>query len=285
MTTLKHAPASRAREQAVPPAARQDQFPEKPLVDPRGLIQLRTKTTAGVTLIEVLIAVSLLSVLSLAMLLAMRSGLGAMERANARVLDNRRVISTQRIMERQIGGFMPVDALCQPGPGQPASKVPFFHGEPLSMRFVSSYSLQEAARGYARILEFQVIPGENGQGVRLVVNELLYTGPESTGAACLGLAPDPATGVPVPVYRPIQIGANSFVLADRLAYCRFSFLQELPPPALDLWVLRWVDRRWPRAIRIEMAPLEPNEGRLQAMDATIPLRLRPYPGMVYADAD
>ena len=54
------------------------------------------------------------------------------------------------------------------------------------MRFVSSYSLQQGARGLPRILEFQVIRGEEGKGVRLVVNEQPYTGPRSAGFFVLG---------------------------------------------------------------------------------------------------
>ena len=62
------------------------------------------------------------------------------------------------------------------------AKVAFFQGEPQSMRFVSSFSLHEGDRGLPHMLEFQVISGENGAGVRLVVNELIYSGPRSTGA-------------------------------------------------------------------------------------------------------
>ena len=40
------------------------------------------------------------------------------------------------------------------------------------MRFVTSYSLEDAWRGRPRIAAMQVIPGENNQGVRLIVNEI-----------------------------------------------------------------------------------------------------------------
>jgi CheY-like chemotaxis protein len=94
----------------------------------------------------------------------------------------------------------------------PTTKAQFFQGEPQSMRFVSTYSLQEAARGLPRILEFQVIPGEGGRGVRLVVNEQLYSGPAAAGFFCLGPGGDSFR------FRPIEIGPRSFVLADRLSF-------------------------------------------------------------------
>ena len=134
-------------------------------------------TDAGLTLMEVLIAVSLLSLLSVGMLIAMRVGLSATAKANARLIDDRRVAGTQRILEQEIAGFMPVKALCGGNPPAAKASILFFQGEPQSMRFVSTYSLQQAWRGLPQILEFMVLAREDGKGVRLVVNEHLYSGP------------------------------------------------------------------------------------------------------------
>ena len=49
------------------------------------------------------------------------------------------------------------------------------------MRFVTSYSLQDAWRGRPQIAALQVIPGADGAGVRLIVNETPYTGPAQAG--------------------------------------------------------------------------------------------------------
>lgn len=237
----------------------------------------------GVTLLELLIAVSLLSLLSVGLMTTLRVGLNAMEKANSRLMDNRRVIRAQRILEEQIAGFMPVVADCVADPQRPPIKMPFFQGEPQSMRFVSSYSLGEASRGYPRILEFQVIPGENNQGVRLIVNEHLYTGPAGAGLFCMGLGPDPLSGAQVPLFRPIEIRPDSFVLADRLAFCRFWYRETPSPPAAPRWVPRWVQPQWPRAIRIEMAPLAPDRARVQPMELVAPLRVDKIPMVPYVD--
>ena len=66
------------------------------------------------------------------------------------------------------------------------------------MRWSRTFSLQEAWRGQPQILELFVIPGENGEGVRLVVNEIPYTGPVGAGTAVPGLRADPQTGVTFP---------------------------------------------------------------------------------------
>lgn len=231
------------------------------------------KSERGVTLVELLIAVTLVALLSLGMLFAMRVGLNAMEKSNSTLMANRRVASVQRILESQVANIMPVTALCNPNGPTPGAKVAFFQGEPQSMRFVSSFSLHEGDRGLPHTLEFQVIPGENGAGVRLVVNELLYTGPRSTGAFCLGMAP----GAAAPAFRPIEIGPLSFVLADKIAYCRFSFKEFLPPYGEGQWLARWNKPFLPTAIRVEMVPLEPNPGRLQLLPLTIPVHLNRDP--------
>lgn len=239
------------------------------------------RSRTGVTLIEVLIAVSLLSLLSVGILLALRVGMSAMDKANRRLMDNRRAVGARRIIEAQLAGLIPVIAVFSPGSDATGVKVPFFEGREQSMRFVSSYSLQEAARGLPQILEFQVIPGEE-RGVRLVVNENLYTGPLSAGAFCLGPGQDPELGVQTQRFIPIVVGSRSFVLADHLAYCRFSYLGVLANQTLEQWSPAWIPiNRWPLGIRIEMASLDTDAGRLKPLTVTAPVHVNRDPNVDY----
>ncbi|MGI8991768.1 MAG: hypothetical protein ACR2I2_19585, partial [Bryobacteraceae bacterium] len=203
----------------------------------------------------------------------------AMGKVNTKLMQNRRIAGTQKVIEQQIAGFMPVIATMT----SPLTNIPFFEGEPQAMRFVSSYSLQGASRGVPQILEFAVIPGERSQGVRLIVNEWPYTGPYSAGAFCLGRVPDPARGVTVPRFRPIEAGPASFVLADRLAYCRFSYLEPMPRPVFGQWNPNWIYERWPLGIRIEMASLEEAASSLHMVTVTAPVRINHQPGMELRD--
>jgi hypothetical protein len=233
---------------------------------------------AGVTLLELLLAVSLLTLLSTGMLMALHVGVNAMQKSNTRLMDNRRMAGTQRILEQEIAGFIPVMAVCQSEGDGSRTRIPFFQGEPQSMRFVSSFSLGEGWRGYAQVLEFQVIPGEAGAGVRLVVNELMYTGPGGAGATCLGYVRDDSLGLMVPQFRPIAVGPRSFVLADRLAFCRFAFREEVPTPERERWTTSWIAPKWPTAVRIDMAPMEPGTARLQPMSLIAPVHVNTAPG-------
>jgi len=244
------------------------------------------KRTRGFTLIEVLISVTLVSLLSVGLMMAMGVGLSALHKSNDRLISNRRVMSTQQIIEQQIAGLIPVPADCRHADEGPPTRIAFFEGQTAAMRFVSSYSLHEASRGPAKILEFQVIPGENGAGVRLVLNEWLYTGPAGAGMFCTGVTQDPITNLKIGQFLPIQTGPNSFVLADKLAYCRFTFRapppQNAPPTEDTKWVALWayIDHL-PDAIRIEMGPLNPDSGRLQPVTLTAPVRVNRLPLELY----
>jgi type II secretory pathway component PulJ len=239
---------------------------------------------AGITLMELLVAMALLSLLSVSMLFAIRIGLSAMEKSQDRLQTNRRVMGVEKVFSAQLAGLIPAKADCQSLSGN-ATTLPFFQGEPTTMRFVSSYSLQEAGRGYPRILEFQVATGEQGIGVRLIVNEILYTGPKSTGALCAGTHSDPLADGVMLSFRPVAIGNFSFVLADKLAYCRFFYKEEKGNQAelTEKWMPTWHKQRVPSAIHVEMGPLSPDPSKLQLLDFTAPVRVNRDPLMKYGD--
>jgi prepilin-type N-terminal cleavage/methylation domain-containing protein len=244
------------------------------------------KRQAGVTLIEVLIAVTLLSMLSVAMLFAMRTGLNTYIKATDKLMDNRRLAGTRRVLTQQIEGLMPVSVPCA-GTAQPGiGNFSFFEGRGESMRFVTAFTLQSGWRGQPQIAEFAVIPGDEGRGVRLVVNELPYTGPVEAGRLCIGAIPDPVTRLPLPQFAPVTAGPASFVLADQLEYCRINYYSPAPPVAglpAWTWTPDWGAKGWPRAIRIEMAPLAADPSRVQPITFIAPLRLRRNPDLTYAD--
>jgi general secretion pathway protein J len=241
-----------------------------------------SRSKSGMTLIEVMIAITLVALLMTGMLFAMRISLNSFGKTNDRLIANRRVTGAQRILEQQIAGFMPVKASSAPNVvGQTGFNVLFFQGESQSMRFVSTYSLRDSSRGVPHILEFQVIPGAEG-GVRLIVNEWPYTGPLSAGAMVTGQGPGGDFGV-ITIFRPIETGTGSFVLADKLATCRFTFQELRPAPDYQRWYDVWTKPEWPAAIRIEMMPLKAEPGMLKMMTVTAPVRLTKSPMLVYDD--
>jgi len=241
------------------------------------------RSAAGVTLIEVLIAVTLLSLLTLGMLLVMRVGLMAYSKTNDRLMENRRVTGAQRVLQDELEGLIPATPPCLGQEGLQSLNFVFLQAESQQMRLVSAFSLHEGWRGHPQILEFLVIPGKDGVGVRLVVNEIPYS-PPVAGRLCVGIADDPSLGARVPVFGAVEAGPDSFILADQLASCRFSYLSGTGSPSNPvMWRPAATGRGWPQAIRIEMAPLEPDPARLQPITVTAPLYLQRSVDMKYED--
>jgi hypothetical protein len=241
---------------------------------------------AGVTLIEVVVAVTLLSLLSLGMVMAIRGGLSAYSKTEAKLMDNRRVAGAQRIVQQELEGLMPAFAMCGANSAQGAAgtRAVLFQGAPDSIWMVSTFSLEQGWRGQPQILQLFVIPGEDG-GVRLVVNELPYTGAGGAAQYCTGTIPAPNALTPIAQMMPTRTGPQTFVLADKLAFCRFSYYTPSgvpygPPPT---WQPNWAAKGWPLAVRIEMAPTTADPSRLQAITVTAPLHVRRDPDKVYID--
>ncbi|MGD1072342.1 MAG: prepilin-type N-terminal cleavage/methylation domain-containing protein [Bryobacteraceae bacterium] len=233
---------------------------------------------AGLTLIEILVAVSLLSLLSVGMLMAMRIGFNTMEKTDAHLVQNRRVSNSSKIIENEIAGFTFTRAEWRPTP-EMDQFVPFAQWEAQSMRFVTTYSLQDAWRGRAQIAALQVIPGDRGAGVRLIVDETPYTGPAQAGQSIVSID---ANG---PHFAPILPNPQSFVLADRLAFCRFSYLEPRYVAPFRIWRPDWIQpQQLPLGIRIEMAPLDTTPAELHVSTVTVPLTVNLQPGSTYSDA-
>jgi len=244
----------------------------------------KRNSRAGLTLIEVLIAVSLLSLLTLGMMWAIRIGLNAMSKSNDKLMANRRVTGAQRVLEQEVYGLMPTSAeLPTPAGAGGGQKVQFFQGEEQSMRFVSSYSLREGSRGHAQILAFQVLPGEAGVGVRLIVNETPYSGSRAAGAFITGRGFDPNINHVLTRFLPIEPASNSFVLADKLASCSFAYQEIRPKPEMQRWVPIWSLDQWPDAIRIDMTPLDEVGSRLHGVSVVAPVHVTRAALEVYDD--
>ncbi|MEP6714307.1 MAG: prepilin-type N-terminal cleavage/methylation domain-containing protein [Terriglobia bacterium] len=222
---------------------------------------MKTDARAGITLIEILIAISLLSLLTVGMMMAMRIGFNTMEKTDNHLVRNRRVANAHKILENEIAGFMFTRAEFRPRP-EVFQVVPFTQWEAHSMRFVTSYSLEAAWRGRPQIAAFQVIPGDGGIGVRLIVNETPWTGQAQAGQMVASVEADHVR------FAAIVPGSGSFVLADRLAYCRFSYLQQITDPPFRMWRPDWILPMLPLGIRIEMAPLDEGPSELHASTIT-----------------
>jgi prepilin-type N-terminal cleavage/methylation domain-containing protein len=238
---------------------------------------------AGVTLIELMVAVTLLSLLSLGMVMAMRVGLAAYSRTETKLMDNRRVAGAQRILQSEMEGMSPAFVMCGAnGQGSTGQRAVLFQGTPTSLWMVSTFSLQQGWRGQPQILQLFVIPGK--EGVRLVVNEIPYTGARGAAQYCSGTFTPPNTISRLAQMIPSAPGPTTFVLADHLASCNFSYYSPAgvmnDPPT---WQPIWAAKGWPLAVRIEMTPSAVDPSQLQPITLTAPIHIRRDPEKVYTD--
>jgi prepilin-type N-terminal cleavage/methylation domain-containing protein len=214
---------------------------------------------AGVTLIELLIAISLLAMLSAGLLMSLRSGFFTLNRTGERLRSNRRQLTIERILNSEVSNVMPVIGTCGP----------VFRGNPATLRFVSSYSIAEGSRGLPRVVEMQVAPGNGGLSV--IVNEAVYSGPLSTAPLCSGA--------------PAIVTPNTFVAADGLSDARFLYLESVTDSVKPgNWVTVWDRPNLPAAVRLEMVPIRTSPGLLPVLPVTAKIHITREVQAPYADS-
>lgn len=233
----------------------------------------RLPATSGLTLVEILVAVTLLSLLAVGMVTALQVGAESWSSARKALTFDRRIATANAILHSQLAGLVPVTA--EPPRGVGLGSHPFFQGEAQAMRLVTSYSWTGGVRTGLRLVELLVSPGREGEGVRLLLTESPYRGPAMVGAFIRGSAPSARSGRPRLLFSAIRTRPDTLIVADRLARCRFLYL--LAPENRDepsLWLAEWDEaRKIPAAIRVEMEPLD-DDGRLQPVTlvAAVPAR-------------
>jgi prepilin-type N-terminal cleavage/methylation domain-containing protein len=231
--------------------------------------QTRKSGQRGVTLIELMIAVSLTAVITVGLLFALRTSVLAYEKTSDRLRSNREQISRNQILSSELGGVMPVLSSC---PNAPA--LPFFTGTPATLRMISSYSIGEGFRGYPQILEFRVTPSPSG-GVRLIVTEHPYTGPASVNVFCgtLNGEGSPNGDGGADGGENAFSGSPPFVLADGLISCEFSYHEPIDMGAYKdtAWAPAWNTNRFPSGVRVEMKPRAAAGSGLPVVNVTAPL--------------
>lgn len=227
------------------------------------------KRQAGFTLLELMIAITLVAAISAGLLTSLRNGLMTLQRTQQRLQENRMALGIQDLIRRQIAGAMPVKGQCGTEVSSPAIEI--FRGNAGAMLLVSNESMTEGSRGYPRVALYQVRGNANGT-LRLELVETLFSGPASTAPFCEA---DPRV-----VHAPPQ--AAPFILLDNLAFCRIRYqninLNTLfgREPAED-----WQQPILPYAIRIDMAPAPGSASRMPVGNITVPLRISRGPGEAY----
>jgi hypothetical protein len=224
---------------------------------------------------EILVAITLLSLLSAGMLMALRVAANGWQQASASLSLDRRIATSNQILQTTLENLVLARGAYRLPQTEGFQTFMFFHGQPQSMRFVSSYSLEQGPRGGLRLVELQVVEGPRGW--RLLMNEFPYGGPASVAPLVTGVVDDPATGLRRLLFAPIAAQPGSFIVADELENCGFAYYAQDRPQIPGVWAPEWVrTQQIPAAVRIAMASREAS-ARLRHVTVTAPVRGRLQP--------
>lgn len=212
----------------------------------------RIRARAGMTLLEMLFAVTLFAAISTSVGLLLRTGFETMNRVNTRIDRTRRFLGAQRALDQMVNGIVPVVAPC-------GGSLIAFSGSPNAMRFVSSYSLTEGSRGRLMFVEIFWAEHPDKDGFRLLVNERPYLGKASLEFYCR---------------TAVGQGADSFILADRVKSAPFSYRRINEGSGAESWLPVWQFADWPTGIRIDIASRRAEPGQFQFQPLVLPITVR-----------
>ena len=208
---------------------------------------------SGMTLIEVLVAVTLLGLLSVGLVMAFQVGASSWQTTRERLTLDRRIATANQILQSSLAGVIPFDGEALDA-GSRRQRFLFFQGETLSMRFVSSYSVTEGPRGGLNVFELQIVGSPRGR--RILLNQVPLESPIGLSRFVDGFYRDPSSPGLRPRFRPIVPYATSLVIVDELETCEFRYLEK--PPGIEpptRWVPMWQElRKLPEAVAINVVP-------------------------------
>ena len=228
---------------------------------------------SGMTLLEVLVALTLLGLLSVGLLMSFQMGADSWQSTRDSLMLDRRIATANQILHSALAGMIPVAGEAPDGRSERLRRFLFFQGEPLSLRFVSSYSVTEGVRGGLHVIELQVVPSPRGR--RVLLNQSPFVGQQGLARFVDGFIRDPALGGVRPRFRPIMPHAGSLVIVDELEDCAFRYLERLPGVELPTtWLPVWTNvRELPQAVAINVLPRS-DGNRLRPVSMTVPVLSR-----------
>ena len=200
---------------------------------------IRNPQLNGVTLIELLVAITLLGLVSLALLFSLRIGSSAWQRANARMAADRRVVAAAELLSNQLADAQPRRVFWGL-PERPVSFV-YFEGAQDRLRFLTGYSLAARARGGLWLAEYSIersTPGGEAGTCSLLYNEWPFRVDSDVASTVREAGYDTVSGRLAVEFSPSARDPQPRELYRNLEKCSFEYLIE-PPQKDAYWGPRW----------------------------------------------
>ncbi len=201
------------------------------------------KSEAGFTLLEMIIAVTLVAMMAVSLWGVFRIGIRSWSRGTEFIDTNQRHRSILDMVQKQIASTFGVFTQSDPQLGVPSTL--YFTGTGDSLRFVSLNSLRFQESPGLTLVIYEVAPDANG-GFSLVEKESRYLGQVTDQEAAA------SQSTPTPVF-------------DNLSSCVFQYFDAGDEDASSEWVAEWDggDRgRLPKAVSISMISRDPRGNTL-----------------------
>jgi prepilin-type N-terminal cleavage/methylation domain-containing protein len=207
---------------------------------------MKPRLQNGITLIELLIAMSLLGLISLGMLFAMRIGVNSWQHANKRMSADRSVIAASDLITEQLAGARA--KVVGWGPLERRAGFLYFEGRAGRMRLLTDYSVAARVRGGMWIAEYWFESNARNE-CRLMYNERPFRSDDDIASTVNQVVTGPAGYVAD--YRAPVTSASTRVLYSGIHNCTFEYLVE-PFNAPVYWTPNWTsdNRLLPRAVAV-----------------------------------
>ncbi|MBI2819130.1 MAG: type II secretion system protein [Acidobacteria bacterium] len=198
----------------------------------------------GFTLMELLVSMTVISLLAVTILFGWRIAAGAWGRANELVEEQRRVAAIHQVLATQMAEMTPVSPWLRHG-----NATVFFQGEQQTARFLSRYSLGSRSRSGLFRIEYQIVDGNDGTQ-QLLLNEIPVGNTNDLGALRTGSEQSPA-GVLLR-FAPFERTARTRLLFQELTEAHFEYYRPTGSSGPGGWVSEWRGQgnELPRAMAI-----------------------------------
>jgi prepilin-type N-terminal cleavage/methylation domain-containing protein len=214
---------------------------------------MNTRSQHGVTLIELLVAMTLMGFVSLGLVFTMRVGITAWQHGDARLAADRAVVAAGDLIATQLA-----DARARyVGWMEPDHRTSFllFDGGADVLHFLTRYSVATRERGGSWLAEYWFERNARNE-CRLLYNEFPFRSDEDAAAVVAGITVD-REGRQLVQYRAPHAGPNTRILYTGVHDCAFEYLIE-PSAEPVYWGKFWPgDPRFlPHAVAVRFRGLE-----------------------------
>jgi prepilin-type N-terminal cleavage/methylation domain-containing protein len=204
---------------------------------------------SGLTLLELIIAITISGLVALAVTVSLRIGVRAWEKSQGMVLELRRQANAADLLPAQLGGG--VMRMVEVELFNRRQKMPFFFGDEARLVFLSTYSAAQHGRGGMVVADY-FAEQQPDRTWKLWLDEQPALDDEGLARWVAGSDTTGEGGEQLRL-KPFDTG-RAMLLFQGLAECRFEYLRETS--ATPEWVAPWsllTNPYVPSAIRLQLA--------------------------------